>query len=43
MTINLIHNEIVIYQPFSKDVVSLAIIGQTLLITYVLGLITYFA
>ena len=43
MKINLIKGNVVIYQPFHKDIVSLVIIGQTLLITYVLGVITYFA
>ena len=43
MRVNLIKGRVVIHQPLYKDVVSMVIIGQTLLITYVLGVITYFA
>ena len=42
MTINL-NKEIVNYQPFSKDIVSLVIIGQALLVAYVMGVVVYFA
>jgi hypothetical protein len=41
MTINLIP-EAINYQPFSKDIVSLVIVGQALLITYVMGAVVYF-
>jgi len=45
MKINIINNELKMtdYAPFYKDIVCMAIIGQTLLIAYVVGVFVYFA